>query len=134
MQCSIKISKILVTVYYIHCWIVVVYQESQVISQQLWCMTCIVVIFKSFWVNIQVCMGLWQCYSIHVSLTTVCKTVKHHPTTNLSQHTWTYQTYLHVQLSCHDVILLMKATKGFLTICWFWWNTNRKWLPWKSVS
>ena len=39
--------------------------------------------------------------------------VKHHPTTNLSQHTWTYQTYLHVQLSCHDVILLMKATRDF---------------------
>ena len=39
--------------------------------------------------------------------------VKHHPTTNLSQHTWTYQTYLHVQLSCHDAILLMKATRDF---------------------
>ena len=39
--------------------------------------------------------------------------VKHHPTTNLSQHSWTYQTYLHVQLSCHDVILLMKATRDF---------------------
>ena len=39
--------------------------------------------------------------------------VKYFHATNLTSNSWTYQTYLHVQLSCHSAILLIKATREF---------------------
>jgi len=39
--------------------------------------------------------------------------VKHSKKLNFTQHSWTYQCYLHVQLSCFSSILLMRAYRDF---------------------
>ena len=38
---------------------------------------------------------------------------KHHKSTSIANNSWTYQTFVHVQLSVHSVVLLIKATREF---------------------